>query len=198
MAVVTTTLGLPAAASRRYRAQSLTCAFQAISRTVFRRAKLTPRFSVGSAARFGAKRVVGDACCGDDRSNTARASGQREVIKEIARALHLSRNTVRRILRQGETAFSYEREVQPRPKLGPWTGALDRLLAANAKAPAREKLTLDPRLRGAAGARLRGRLRRGSALCAALGRATCEHDGRSLYAADLYARRSLSVCLHLC
>ena len=63
-------------------------------------------------------------------------------IKEIARALHLSRNTVRRILRSGETAFSYEREVQPRPKLGRWTAALDRLLAANAKAPARERLTL--------------------------------------------------------
>ena len=63
-------------------------------------------------------------------------------IKEIARALHLSRNTVRRILRSDETAFSYEREVQPRPKLGPWTAALDRLLAANAKAPARERLTL--------------------------------------------------------
>ena len=63
-------------------------------------------------------------------------------IKEIARTLHLSRNTVRRILRSGETAFSYEREVQPRPKVGPWREALDRLLARNATAPTRERLTL--------------------------------------------------------
>ena len=32
-------------------------------------------------------------------------------IKEIARDLKLSRNTVRRVLRSGETAFAYEREV---------------------------------------------------------------------------------------
>ena len=68
--------------------------------------------------------------------------GKGKSIKEISRTLHLSRNTVRRILRSGETAFSYDREVQPRPKLGPWTEALDRLLTANAKAAARERLTL--------------------------------------------------------
>jgi transposase len=68
--------------------------------------------------------------------------GKGKSIREIARTLHLSRNTVRRILRSGETAPSYDREVQPRPKLGAWTEALDRLLAANAKAPARERLTL--------------------------------------------------------
>ena len=68
--------------------------------------------------------------------------GKGKSIKEISRTLHLSRNTVRRILRSGETAFSYDREVQPRPKLGPWTEALDRLLTANAEAPARERLTL--------------------------------------------------------
>ena len=68
--------------------------------------------------------------------------GKGKSIKEIARSLHLSRNTVRRILRSGETAFSYDREVQPRPKLGAWTDELDRLLSANAKAAARERLTL--------------------------------------------------------
>ena len=50
-------------------------------------------------------------------------------IKEIARDLNISRNTVRKVLRSGETSFSYEREVQPRPKLGRWKAELDRLLA---------------------------------------------------------------------
>ena len=38
--------------------------------------------------------------------------------KEIARDLKVSRNTVRKVLRSGETSFSYQREVQPRPKIG--------------------------------------------------------------------------------
>src|SRR5512136_2872077 len=63
-------------------------------------------------------------------------------IKEIARDLKISRNTVRKVLRSGETAFSYEREVQPRPKLGAWKGEVDRILAANVAKPARERLTL--------------------------------------------------------
>jgi transposase len=63
-------------------------------------------------------------------------------IKEIARDLRLSRNTVRKVLRSDETSFSYERRVQPRPKLGRWKEQLDRLLAANVEAPARERLTL--------------------------------------------------------
>jgi transposase len=67
---------------------------------------------------------------------------QGKAIKEIARDLRLSRNTVRKVLRSTETAFSYEREVQPRPRLGRWREDLDRLLAANAAASARERLTL--------------------------------------------------------
>ena len=67
---------------------------------------------------------------------------QGKSIKEIARDLRLSRNTVRKVLRSDETSFSYERQVQPRPKLGRWQEQLDRLLAANVEAPARERLTL--------------------------------------------------------
>jgi transposase len=67
---------------------------------------------------------------------------QGKSIKEIARDLRLSRNTVRKVLRSDETSFSYERQVQPRPKLGRWRGELDRSLAANAQAPVRERLTL--------------------------------------------------------
>jgi transposase len=67
---------------------------------------------------------------------------QGKSIKEIARNLRLSRNTVRKVLRSDETSFSYERRVQPRPKLGRWKEQLDRLLAANVEAPAREQLTL--------------------------------------------------------
>jgi transposase len=67
---------------------------------------------------------------------------QGKSIKEIARDLRLSRNTVRKVLRSDETSFSYERQVQPRPKLGRWKEQLDRLLAANVEAPARERLTL--------------------------------------------------------
>lgn len=39
-------------------------------------------------------------------------------IREIARDLKLSRNTIRKVLRSGETSFDYERATQPRPKLG--------------------------------------------------------------------------------
>jgi transposase len=65
-----------------------------------------------------------------------------KTIREIARDLKVSRNTVRKVLRSGETSFTYERDVQPRPKLGSWTKDLDELLAANVGKPSREQLTL--------------------------------------------------------
>src|SRR2546430_4264837 len=65
-----------------------------------------------------------------------------KTIREIARDLKVSRNTVRKVLRSGETSFEYEREVQPRPKLGRWSADLDDLLEGNAAKPGREQLTL--------------------------------------------------------
>jgi transposase len=63
-------------------------------------------------------------------------------IKEIVRDLGVSRNTVRKVLRSGETAFAYERSVQPLPKLGPWSSELDGLLEANGRKARRERLTM--------------------------------------------------------
>ena len=40
-----------------------------------------------------------------------------KTIKEIARDLKVSRNTVRKVLRSGETSFEYERQVQPRQQV---------------------------------------------------------------------------------
>jgi transposase len=67
---------------------------------------------------------------------------QRKPIKEIARDLGISRNTVRKVLRSGETAFAYARDVQPQPKLGRWKSDLDRMLTENTAKPPRERLTL--------------------------------------------------------
>src|SRR5215470_11216620 len=104
-------------------------------------------------SRFDSKRVVGECWSwkrlhGFDVSTSLRARRSRR-----SRSLGVSRNTVRKVLRSGETSFEYERKVQPRPKLGRWTGALDELLEGNAAKPAREQLTLirifeDLRVRG--------------------------------------------------
>ncbi len=67
---------------------------------------------------------------------------RKRPIKEIVRELHVSRNTVRKVVRSGATSLSYEREVQPLPKLGQWRSDLDRLLLTNADKPSRERLTL--------------------------------------------------------
>ena len=49
-------------------------------------------------------------------------------IKEIVRDVKVSRNTVRKVIRSQATAFTYDRRVQPMPKLGPWTAELERML----------------------------------------------------------------------
>ena len=44
--------------------------------------------------------------------------GKGVPIEQISRELRVSRNTVRKVVRSGETSFRYERKVQPMPKLG--------------------------------------------------------------------------------
>ena len=65
----------------------------------------------------------------------------RKSIKQICRDLRISRNTVRKVIRTGATEFTYERSVQPQPKIGPWRDELDRMLAENSRKPKRERLT---------------------------------------------------------
>jgi transposase len=84
----------------------------------------------------------GNASRGDGCADPTRVLRPGKTIKEIVRDLKVSRNTVREVLRSGVTAFTYEREVQPLPKLGRWRHELDRLLAANEAKPGRERLTL--------------------------------------------------------
>jgi len=66
----------------------------------------------------------------------------KKSIKAIVRDRGLSRNTVRKVLRSGETSFGYERGDQPYPKLGPYLVELERLLAENEARSRRERVTL--------------------------------------------------------
>jgi transposase len=66
---------------------------------------------------------------------------QKKKIKAIARELRLSRRTVRRIVRSGDTVLTYERKEQPLPKLGPFVEQLDKLLEANMAKRKRDRLT---------------------------------------------------------
>jgi len=67
---------------------------------------------------------------------------QGKSIKLICRELRVSRKVVRKVLRSAATDFRYEREQQPRPRLGAWRETLDGLLAANEAKSRRERLTL--------------------------------------------------------
>ena len=63
-------------------------------------------------------------------------------IKTIARDLRVSKNTVRKVVRGDETSYSYERKIQPMPKLGPWVDELERQPKANEKKARRDRPSL--------------------------------------------------------
>ena len=56
-----------------------------------------------------------------------------KAIRQIARDFHVSRNTVRKVLRKDVTEFVYDRQSQPRPKLGLYVKHLDKFLEADEK-----------------------------------------------------------------
>ena len=60
-------------------------------------------------------------------------------IKEIVRLLKVSRNTVRRVLRAEQPKLSYERAVQPRPRLGPYATLLEQLLEEDEGLPIKQR-----------------------------------------------------------
>ena len=62
-------------------------------------------------------------------------------IRQIAREMHLSRNTVKKVLRGQDTEFTYARAAQPRPKLGPYETSLLTRLDADAALPRRQQRT---------------------------------------------------------
>src|SRR5450432_4167704 len=64
---------------------------------------------------------------------------QGRSIKEIVRALSVSRATVRKVIRSLRTEFKYARDVQPSPKLGVWVEALTEILETESKLAKRER-----------------------------------------------------------
>ena len=67
---------------------------------------------------------------------------QKLSVREIARRLHVSRKTVGKAIKAEDGKFSYDRAVQPMPKLGAHIAELELLLAENERKPRRERLAL--------------------------------------------------------
>src|SRR5437764_12139885 len=120
---------------------------------------------------------------------------QGKKIKAIARETGLSRGTVRRIVRSGETVLTYERREQPLPKLGPFVEQLNKLLEANMARRKRDRLTtkrLTEQLREVGYA---GGYDAGATVCATLAPGACGGERGGVCAAHLSSRRVLSVRL---
>lgn len=63
-------------------------------------------------------------------------------IKQICRDRGVSRNTVRKVLREGPDAeFEYRRDRQPRPQLGPFVERLEKILEEDWPRPRKQRLT---------------------------------------------------------
>lgn len=60
-------------------------------------------------------------------------------LREIARKYRLSRNTVKKYLKNGETGPEYKRKTEFKPKFGPYVAELERLLEEDLKEPKRDR-----------------------------------------------------------
>ena len=60
-------------------------------------------------------------------------------IHQTARDLNVSRNTVRKVIRSGQTRFEYRRRTQPMPVLGDYVEQLERWLAGDYQLPRRQR-----------------------------------------------------------
>ena len=56
-----------------------------------------------------------------------------KTIRETVRDLGVSRNTVRKVIRSQQTAFTYRRSTQPRPVLGSFVERLEQALEEDKK-----------------------------------------------------------------
>ena len=63
-------------------------------------------------------------------------------IKQICLERGISRNSVRKILRSGDTTFQYERAETPMPKLGAFVERLEVMLKANETRAKRDRVRL--------------------------------------------------------
>jgi len=62
-------------------------------------------------------------------------------LRKTAEDLNLSRNTVRKVIRSQETAFTYRRDKQPMPKLGAYVESLTERLESDKTLPKRQRRT---------------------------------------------------------
>jgi len=70
------------------------------------------------------------------------ASRDGKSIRQIAKHMNLSRNTVRKVLRSDKTAFEYERKQTHRPILGDYIQTLEQWLEAEQDQPRRRSAQL--------------------------------------------------------